>query len=147
MAIVEEIMRGEEGYNDLGRPVAPAPVRIISKPRTPAEDRAALDQLASDIEILLKESRRKIAPEPGRSAEIDRTLKAKVCGILGEVVSCRRKATGVIRSAADQFQSVQEIRKLYLSIGRSSHEELMQRAAAALELYRSECQNESETTI
>jgi len=142
---IEQILPNEPGYTDIRKSADPAPIRIITPPRTPAEDLASMIKVAGVAENLLREVRRKgVAPE--RVVAIDRELRAKIQGILSQVVMCRRQRTGVVRSAADQFETVQAARRLYLSINPSSHEELITRSQQALEIFRVECQNVEATT-
>jgi hypothetical protein len=137
---IQQILPGEPGYTDLGKPTSADPPRAIARCSTPAEDQATLAAIATTVEGLLKELKRKPASE--RVAQIDASLRAKTPALLGEVASRRRLATGAVRAYADNFVSVREARRRLLGITlAANHDELVPLVVEALELFKTECQN------
>jgi hypothetical protein len=157
----EEILRGEEGFVDLGKPAPAEPVRIVTPRQTKAQEHETLQKIATRVEAALKELRKpKIAAE--RIAELETQLRSEISALTGAISGrAREKATQTLagffaprfrRLARMQvytsyFQTVVDAKAFAQKCATArDHAILVECAAKAVELFKTECQDEAAKT-
>lgn len=145
----EQILRGEPGFIDLAKPAPVEAVRVPVPRQTLAEARIVLDGIAVKIETLLKEAKKPKHAE-GRLKEIEQELRSILGTLSAELTTrAREKAEQTLvsffaprfkrlaRLQTNYFQTVVNARVFAHESSNAKIPELLERAAKAVELYRS----------